>query len=105
MHVWCVLWETYYKTASLLRPPTTHSALLRENESHDQTVQASGDAVPTPEALTGIDTDKVKGQTRAMLAMVAITGFLFGLWIIWSPLLPALGIANEFCPVGTPTLG
>jgi potassium efflux system protein len=57
--------------------------------------QASGEAVPTSRSSDEVDSVKINDQTRSILSGLAGLGFLIGLWAIWSPLLPALGIAND----------
>jgi len=56
---------------------------------------ASGEAVPVAKPGEDIDPDRISDQTRSILSGLAAVSLLIGFWMIWSPLLPALGIADD----------
>lgn len=59
------------------------------------TAESSGDAVPVPAEDKGIDEEDVKRQSRATMRWFTGLLLLAGLWFIWMPLLPALGIVDD----------
>ena len=58
-------------------------------------VESSIEAIATPEESKGIDEEEVKQQSQSIMRW--FTGLLLvaGLWFIWMPLLPALGIVDD----------
>ncbi|MES2627034.1 MAG: mechanosensitive ion channel domain-containing protein [Pseudomonadota bacterium] len=64
----------------------------REN---DTGIDESGDASPKDKEEDLTDLDLVARQSRQAIFVVAIIVLIIGLWRIWGPLLPALGIADE----------
>lgn len=58
-------------------------------------VEASGDGSPTPIEDKGIDEEEVKRQSQTIMRWCAGLLLLAGLWFIWMPLLPALGIVDD----------
>ena len=75
-------------------------ALARREEAETkraeiQTAEASGDAVPNIEIDHGPDLDEMIDQSRTVLFGISMTLFAYGLWTLWSPLVPALGIVDE----------
>lgn len=57
--------------------------------------QVSGDAIPAAASPVQADVAAIGLQTRRTLRTLVTLTFFAGLWMIWSPLLPALGIAND----------
>lgn len=58
-------------------------------------VEASGDGSPAPLEDKSIDEAEVKRQSQTIMRWCAGLLLLAGLWFIWMPLLPALGIVDD----------
>ncbi|MBA6391528.1 mechanosensitive ion channel [Colwellia sp. BRX10-3] len=58
-------------------------------------VESSGDAIATPEESKSIDEEEVKRQSQSIMRWFTGLLLLAGLWFIWMPLLPALGIVDD----------
>lgn len=54
-----------------------------------------GEAVPTTSSDEMLAPEPLAGQARAALSAIAVLVAASGLWWLWAPLLPALGIADE----------
>lgn len=57
--------------------------------------EASGDATPQVLETAEVDVASISQQTRTLLRMLAFVGLAIGLWIVWRPLLPALGFLDS----------
>jgi potassium efflux system protein len=57
--------------------------------------EASGDAVPSELNTAEPDPERLSAQTKNVLLSIAGAALAFGLWMIWSPVIPALGIADD----------
>lgn len=68
--------------------------LEAERASRAET-EASGEAISLQVDDTIADAELINEQVRSVLRMLAAGAVLFVLWILWNPLLPALGIADE----------
>ncbi|WP_340678435.1 mechanosensitive ion channel domain-containing protein [Paraglaciecola sp.] len=79
----------------LLRKTKIRRANQEQQRIQQQQNEASGDAVPMPKAEELPDEQHVSNQMRSSAMGIASVIFLIGLWFIWLPLLPALGIVNE----------
>ena len=55
----------------------------------------TGEAVPSIEADAQLAPEPLAGQARAALLTVVVAAVAAGLWWLWSPLLPALGVVDE----------
>lgn len=79
----------------ILRKVKLHRAKQEQIRSQQEQSEASGEAVPLPkiEELPDDQTTSIKMRSTAM--WISSVLFLVGLWFIWLPLLPALGIVNE----------
>lgn len=58
-------------------------------------VKSNGDASPAPIEGKRIDEAEVKRESQAIMRWVTGLLLLAGLWFIWMPLLPALGIVDD----------
>jgi len=67
-------------------------ATKKENQTP---VEASGEASPEKIEDKGIDEKEVMRQSRSIMLWVTGLLFLAGLWFVWKPLLPALGIVDD----------
>jgi potassium efflux system protein len=78
--------------------------MQRANERRDkaraaaaarEAAEAAGDATPLiPDALE-IDVASISLQTRALLRLLTLVGLAVALWLVWSPVLPALGVLDD----------
>lgn len=75
-----------------IRAQRTEAAMAR---SAAEEAQAGGEAVPASKPGEDIDPDRISDQTRSVLSGLAGVSLFIGFWMIWSPLLPALGIADD----------
>jgi potassium efflux system protein len=64
---------------------------LQEQDS----AEPNGEATPINTEEKGIDEKEVMRQSRSIMLWVTTLLFLAGLWFIWKPLLPALGIVDD----------
>lgn len=71
-------------------------------EAARQAVDASGEAVPQTLEMPEIDLASVSLQTRTLLRAVVGAGVFVGLWLVWSEIVPALGVLDEI-PLWTRT--
>jgi len=78
----------------LLRKEQAMQAELEQAKQNQQNA-ASGDAAPEFIEDQPSDQASVIKQMRSTATGVSTVLFLFGLWYIWMPLLPALGIIDE----------
>tara|TARA_R110000744_G_scaffold78514_3_gene154608 strand:+ start:1299 stop:4700 length:3402 start_codon:yes stop_codon:yes gene_type:complete len=58
-------------------------------------VESSVEAIATPEESKSIDEEEVKRQSQSIMRWFTGLLLLAGLWFIWMPLLPALGIVDD----------
>ena len=58
-------------------------------------VESSVEAIAMPEESKSIDEDEVKRQSQSAIRWFTGLLLLAGLWFIWMPLLPALGIVDD----------
>lgn len=56
---------------------------------------ASGEPVPPAVETRAGDAEQISGQVRSVLWTLACGVYLVGIWLVWSPILPALGIADD----------
>lgn len=70
-------------------------AIRAQEEQEHPPVEASGEASPAKKDEKGIDEKEVMSQSRSIMLWITILLFLIGLWFVWKPLLPALGIVND----------
>lgn len=66
--------------------------------------EASGDAIPADMQDDEPDPDLLSAQMRNVLLSIAGLVLAFGLWGVWSPVVPALGVADEITLWQTTTL-
>ncbi|NJM36036.1 MAG: mechanosensitive ion channel [Rhodomicrobium sp.] len=66
----------------------------RARELAEET-QASGDATPLDLSTQEPDADEISDQIRTVFLVVAGVVLVFGLWGTWSPVIPALGVADD----------
>ncbi len=60
-----------------------------------EAVEAAGDATPQINDILEVDVASISLQTRTLLRMLAFVGLAVALWIVWRPLLPALGVLDD----------
>jgi potassium-dependent mechanosensitive channel len=60
-----------------------------------EAVEASGDATPQVTDILQVDVASISLQTRTLLRMLALVGLAVALWIVWRPLVPALGVLDD----------
>jgi len=60
-----------------------------------ETPEASGDATPQVLEAAEVDVASISQQTRTLLRMLTFVGLAVGLWMVWRPLLPALGFLDS----------
>lgn len=60
-----------------------------------EAVEAAGDATPQVSDMLEVDVASISLQTRTLLRMLAFVGLAVALWIVWRPLLPALGVLDD----------
>tara|TARA_R110002167_G_scaffold170791_10_gene368751 strand:- start:952 stop:4344 length:3393 start_codon:yes stop_codon:yes gene_type:complete len=79
----------------LLRKIKLRRANVEAQRNQQEQKEASGEAVPeiAPESLP--DNQEAARKMRKSALSLSSVMFLAGLWFIWLPLLPALGIVNE----------
>ncbi|GAC21252.1 mechanosensitive ion channel domain-containing protein [Paraglaciecola arctica] len=69
---------------------------IQAKEKQNQTsMEASGEAGPEKFEEKRIDEKEVMRQSRSIMLWVTALLFLAGLWLVWKPLLPALGIVDD----------
>jgi potassium-dependent mechanosensitive channel len=59
------------------------------------TIEATGDATPQVMEAPEVDVAAISQQTRTLLRMLTFVGLAIGLWLVWRPLLPALGVLDD----------
>ncbi len=62
-----------------------------------------GDAAPLVLDDAGVDVASISQQTRTLLRMLTLLILGLGLWLVWKPLLPALGLLDQV-PLWTQTI-
>ncbi len=69
-----------------------------EKKQSDKTAQVSGEVGETilPTNPDELDISTINKQTRRLLWLSVMTACLFGFWLVWKDLLPALGILEDF---------
>jgi potassium efflux system protein len=67
----------------------------RDIREQRKEAEASGDALPAEKNHEPPNNEEVMQQSRSILTWVVGILFLVGLWFIWMPLIPALGIVDE----------
>ncbi|GAA0852070.1 mechanosensitive ion channel domain-containing protein [Aliiglaciecola litoralis] len=73
-----------------------HLEKIEAIKSAQQTpVEPTGDARPQDTENQGIDEKDVMRQSRAIMLWTTGLLFVIGLWFVWKPLLPALGIVDD----------
>ena len=79
----------------LLRKIKLRRANVEAQRNQQEQKEASGEAIPeiAPESLP--DNQEAARKMRKSALSLSSVMFLAGLWFIWLPLLPALGIVNE----------
>jgi potassium efflux system protein len=70
-------------------------AIEAQNKQDEALVEPSGDASPVEAEEKGIDEKEVMRQSRSIMVWITALLFLVGLWFVWKPLLPALGIVDD----------
>jgi potassium efflux system protein len=80
-----------YKLRQLL---IQRSKLMTERENSHEVLE-SGEAIPGRSDANSLNDDLINLQTRKTFHLLAGLGLIIGLWMIWSPLFPALGIAED----------
>jgi potassium-dependent mechanosensitive channel len=73
--------------------------LRQENQSNESPAEVP--LPPEPE----LDLSSISDQTKNLLHSVIIFTLLLGLWFVWTPVIPALGILNSITIKGAVTLG
>ena len=59
------------------------------------TLEATGDATPQMSDMLEVDVASISLQSRTLLRMLALVGLSVALWIVWKPMLPALGVLDD----------
>ncbi len=59
-----------------------------------EAAEATGDATPQMGDILEVDVASISLQTRTLLRMLALVGIALALWLVWRPLLPALGVLD-----------
>lgn len=67
----------------------------KAREAAAEAGEAAGDALPQLLESGEIDVASVSQQIRTLLRMLLLVGVAFGLWMVWRPMLPTLGILDE----------
>jgi len=67
----------------------------RASAAAREAVEATGDAAPPVLETTEVDVASISQQTRTLLRMLTFVGLAIGLWLVWRPLLPALGVLDD----------
>ena len=70
-------------------------AIEEEKKRHQTEVESSGEASPEVLQEKSIDENEVMRQSRSIMLWASALLFLTGLWFVWKPLLPALGIVDD----------
>jgi potassium-dependent mechanosensitive channel len=60
-----------------------------------EAAEAAGDATPQMADILEVDVASISLQTRTLLRMLAFVGLAVALWLVWRPLLPALGVLDD----------
>lgn len=71
------------------------NALEAKNKENEKTSETSGDGASSASEEKSIDKDEVMRQSRSIIIWITGLIFLVGLWFVWKPLLPALGIVDD----------
>jgi len=79
---------------ALQRALAKREAQLAARASKDA-APASGEGAPELLSLPALDLSTISEQTRSLMSLAVLLGLGFGLWQIWSGLLPAFSILNE----------
>ncbi len=69
-----------------------------EKKQADKTTQVSGEVGETtlPIDPDELDISTINKQTRRLLWLTVVAASVFGFWLVWKDLLPALGILDDF---------
>ena len=79
----------------LLSKTKIRRAKQEQQRAQQQLNEATGDAVPIAPSYELPDNQQAMVKMRRTAFWIAASLFVTGLWLIWLPLLPALGIVNE----------
>ncbi len=60
-----------------------------------EAAEATGDATPQMSDILEVDVASISLQTRTLLRMLTLVGLAIALWLVWRPLLPALGVLDN----------
>ncbi len=60
-----------------------------------EAAEATGDATPQMSDVLEVDVASISQQTRTLLRMLTLVGLAIALWLVWRPLLPALGVLDN----------
>ena len=90
MRLYAVAWRRF-----ALRAARERRRRIEAERAQRSLSAGSGEAMPSVAADAGPDPELVGAQARATLQGVSILVLGAWLWVVWSPLLPALGIAEE----------
>lgn len=83
-----------HRRLALQRALAKREAQLAARASKDAT-PASGEGTPEIFRLPDLDLTTISEQTRSLMSLIVLLGLGFGLWQIWSSLIPAFSILNE----------
>lgn len=70
-------------------------AIEEEKKKNQTPVETGGESSVEALQEKGIDEKEVVRQSRSIMLWVTALLFLAGLWLVWKPLLPALGIVDD----------
>ena len=90
MRLYAVAWRRF-----ALRAARERRRRIEAERAQRSLSAGSGEAMPSVAADAGPDPELVGAQARAVLQGSSILVLGAWLWVVWSPLLPALGIAEE----------
>lgn len=79
---------------ALQRALAKREAQLAARASKDA-APASGEGMPEIFSIPYLDLTTINEQTRSLMSLTVLLGLGFGLWQIWSGLIPAFSILNE----------
>jgi potassium efflux system protein len=67
----------------------------RVTHSTREAASRSGEGIPTKLDIDQVDIQTINTQTRQLLHTIMGLSLVIGLWLIWAPTFPALGILND----------
>ncbi|HRD67382.1 MAG TPA: mechanosensitive ion channel [Candidatus Competibacter sp.] len=79
---------------ALQRALAKREAQLAARASKDA-APASGEGMPEILSIPDLDLNTINEQTRSLMSLTVLLGLGFGLWEIWSSLIPAFSVLNE----------